>query len=225
MLTYNFSDLKLLHQIETLGNSRGLLALSSTADTTVLACPGLHTGQVRRAAVQHGIAQRGAAQCGAAQRGAAHDAMAAAPAVAASRLAAAQHHTAQQGIQQWQQQHSNAKYQCVTRDAYTVTVSRWSSLSCGVTAEPCCHPAAAGAAAGGLTPCPDRCALSCMTASRPSSSAPTTRRWCASRCPWMASGWLLPATRARWCGCGTQQMDSCCRWVWVAGCGGTGAGS
>jgi hypothetical protein len=47
VLSYNFADLKLLHQIETLGNSRGLLALSSAADTTVLACPGLHTGQVR----------------------------------------------------------------------------------------------------------------------------------------------------------------------------------
>jgi hypothetical protein len=59
VLTYNFSDLKLLHQIETLGNSRGLLALSSTADTTVLACPGLHTGQVRRAAAQHSTAPHG----------------------------------------------------------------------------------------------------------------------------------------------------------------------
>lgn len=46
VLTYKFQDLKLLHQIETLGNSRGLLALSSAADSTVLACPGLHTGQV-----------------------------------------------------------------------------------------------------------------------------------------------------------------------------------
>uniref|UniRef100_A0A383WHS1 Autophagy-related protein 18a n=1 Tax=Tetradesmus obliquus TaxID=3088 RepID=A0A383WHS1_TETOB len=47
VLSYNFADLKLLHQIETLGNARGLLALSSAADATVLACPGLHTGQVR----------------------------------------------------------------------------------------------------------------------------------------------------------------------------------
>lgn len=46
VLSYNFADLKLLHQIETLGNARGLLALSSAADATVLACPGLHTGQV-----------------------------------------------------------------------------------------------------------------------------------------------------------------------------------
>jgi hypothetical protein len=39
-------DLKLLHQIETLANSRGLVALSPSADAVVLACPGLHTGQV-----------------------------------------------------------------------------------------------------------------------------------------------------------------------------------
>ncbi|KAJ9508692.1 hypothetical protein QJQ45_027976 [Haematococcus lacustris] len=47
VLVYNFADLKLVHQIETLANPRGLLALSSAADSTVLACPGLHTGQVR----------------------------------------------------------------------------------------------------------------------------------------------------------------------------------
>jgi hypothetical protein len=40
-------DLKLLHQIETLANSRGLVALSPSPDAVVLACPGLHTGQVR----------------------------------------------------------------------------------------------------------------------------------------------------------------------------------
>lgn len=43
---YNFADLKLLHQIETLSNPRGLVAVSSTAESTVLACPGLHLGQV-----------------------------------------------------------------------------------------------------------------------------------------------------------------------------------
>lgn len=49
---YNFADLKLLHQTETVANPRGLVAISSTAamsatgDNTVLACPGLHTGQV-----------------------------------------------------------------------------------------------------------------------------------------------------------------------------------
>ncbi|GBF89207.1 hypothetical protein Rsub_01924 [Raphidocelis subcapitata] len=47
VLVYNFADLKLLHQIETLANSRGLVALSPSSDALVLACPGLHTGQVR----------------------------------------------------------------------------------------------------------------------------------------------------------------------------------
>ncbi|MEW5309661.1 MAG: hypothetical protein WDW38_001531 [Sanguina aurantia] len=47
VLVYNFADLKLLHQIETLANVKGLVAVSSSADSTVLACPGLHTGQVR----------------------------------------------------------------------------------------------------------------------------------------------------------------------------------
>lgn len=46
VLIYNFGDLKLLHQIETLANPRGLIAVSSTAESTVLAMPGLHTGQV-----------------------------------------------------------------------------------------------------------------------------------------------------------------------------------
>eukprot|EP00951_Prasinocladus_malaysianus_P021803 scaffold181156_cov48-Prasinocladus_malaysianus.AAC.1 len=45
VLVYNFADLKLLHQIETLSNVKGLIALSSSAETTVLACPGLHKGQ------------------------------------------------------------------------------------------------------------------------------------------------------------------------------------
>mmetsp|Transcript_33440 Transcript_33440/g.73944 ORF Transcript_33440/g.73944 Transcript_33440/m.73944 type:complete len:382 (+) Transcript_33440:4009-5154(+) len=47
VLVYNFADLKLLHQIETLANPRGLVAVSSAAESTVLACPGLHIGQVR----------------------------------------------------------------------------------------------------------------------------------------------------------------------------------
>lgn len=46
MLVYNFADLRLLHTIETLSNPAGLLALSPSADQTVLACPGLHVGQV-----------------------------------------------------------------------------------------------------------------------------------------------------------------------------------
>lgn len=47
VLVYNFADLKLLHQIETLPNPKGLVALSSSAESTVLACPGLHPGQIR----------------------------------------------------------------------------------------------------------------------------------------------------------------------------------
>ncbi|KAI8005730.1 Autophagy-related protein 18c [Camellia lanceoleosa] len=44
---YNFMDLKLLHQIETLANPRGLCCLSQNLNTSVLACPGLRRGQVR----------------------------------------------------------------------------------------------------------------------------------------------------------------------------------
>ncbi|KAK6117864.1 hypothetical protein DH2020_048389 [Rehmannia glutinosa] len=44
---YNFMDLKLLHQIETLANPRGLCSLSQHLNTSVLACPGLRRGQVR----------------------------------------------------------------------------------------------------------------------------------------------------------------------------------
>jgi WD40 repeat protein len=43
---YNFADLKLLYQIETIANPKGLCALSP-ASNFVLACPGLHRGQVR----------------------------------------------------------------------------------------------------------------------------------------------------------------------------------
>eukprot|EP00898_Chlorokybus_atmophyticus_P004139 jgi/Chlat1/4726/Chrsp30S04774 len=44
---YNFSDLKLLQQIDTMPNPRGLCALSPAASSTVLVCPGLNRGQVR----------------------------------------------------------------------------------------------------------------------------------------------------------------------------------
>lgn len=44
---YNFVDLKLLHQIETIANPRGLCALSAASNSTVLACLGLHRGHVR----------------------------------------------------------------------------------------------------------------------------------------------------------------------------------
>ena len=46
VLVYNFADFKLVHQIETLANPKGLVAISSAAESTVLACLGLHTGQV-----------------------------------------------------------------------------------------------------------------------------------------------------------------------------------
>mmetsp|Transcript_33926 Transcript_33926/g.74230 ORF Transcript_33926/g.74230 Transcript_33926/m.74230 type:complete len:368 (-) Transcript_33926:140-1243(-) len=44
---YNFADLKLLHQIETIANPKGICALSPNSNQTVLACPGLHKGEVR----------------------------------------------------------------------------------------------------------------------------------------------------------------------------------
>lgn len=47
VLVYNFEDLKLLHSIETLSNTGGILALSAAAEHTVLACPGVSIGQVR----------------------------------------------------------------------------------------------------------------------------------------------------------------------------------
>jgi WD repeat-containing protein 45 len=44
---YNFKDLKLLHKVETYANPMGLCAVSQLADSMVLACPGLHKGEVR----------------------------------------------------------------------------------------------------------------------------------------------------------------------------------
>lgn len=44
---YNFLDLRLLHQIETLANPRGLCCLSHHMNTSVLACPGIRRGEVR----------------------------------------------------------------------------------------------------------------------------------------------------------------------------------
>ncbi|KAL0382238.1 UNVERIFIED_CONTAM: Autophagy-related protein 18d [Sesamum calycinum] len=44
---YNLLELKLLHQIETVANPRGLCCLSHHLNTSVLACPGLRRGQVR----------------------------------------------------------------------------------------------------------------------------------------------------------------------------------
>lgn len=47
ILVYNFVDLKLLHQIETIANPKGLCAVSHVAGSFVLVCPGLQKGQVR----------------------------------------------------------------------------------------------------------------------------------------------------------------------------------
>ncbi|XP_065870157.1 autophagy-related protein 18c [Euphorbia lathyris] len=47
LYVYSFMDLKLIHQIETLANPRGLCCLSHHSNTSVLACLGLHRGQVR----------------------------------------------------------------------------------------------------------------------------------------------------------------------------------
>ena len=44
---YRFSDLKLLDQINTAPNPRGLVALSPELSSTVLACPGVTRGHVR----------------------------------------------------------------------------------------------------------------------------------------------------------------------------------
>ena len=44
---YNFSDLKIVHQTDTVANPKGLCALSPSQGNTVLACPGLNKGQVR----------------------------------------------------------------------------------------------------------------------------------------------------------------------------------
>ncbi|WOL06829.1 hypothetical protein Cni_G15563 [Canna indica] len=44
---YDFTDLKLLHQIETNSNPKGLCCLSHHSSTSVLACPGLRRGEVR----------------------------------------------------------------------------------------------------------------------------------------------------------------------------------
>lgn len=46
VLMYNFADLRLEHSTETLSNPAGLVALSPSPEHNVLACPGLHCGQV-----------------------------------------------------------------------------------------------------------------------------------------------------------------------------------
>ena len=44
---YNFADLKILHQTDTVANPKGLCALSPAQGDAVMACPGLNRGQVR----------------------------------------------------------------------------------------------------------------------------------------------------------------------------------
>ncbi|ESW16936.1 hypothetical protein PHAVU_007G196400 [Phaseolus vulgaris] len=55
IFVYNFSDLKVLHQIETIANPKGLCDLSHVSATMVLVCPGLQKGQVR---VEHYASKR-----------------------------------------------------------------------------------------------------------------------------------------------------------------------
>lgn len=47
IFVYRFSDLKLLDQITTLANPKGLVALCPDASNCVLACPGLSKGSIR----------------------------------------------------------------------------------------------------------------------------------------------------------------------------------
>ncbi|KAH6813969.1 Transducin/WD40 repeat-like superfamily protein [Perilla frutescens var. frutescens] len=55
IFVYNFADLKLLHQIETIANPKGLCAVSQAAGSFVLVSPGLQKGQVR---VEHYASKR-----------------------------------------------------------------------------------------------------------------------------------------------------------------------
>nr|AGV54539.1 WD repeat domain phosphoinositide-interacting protein 3 [Phaseolus vulgaris] len=47
IFVYNFADLKVLHQIETIANPKGLCDLSHVSATMVLVCPGFQKGQSR----------------------------------------------------------------------------------------------------------------------------------------------------------------------------------
>ncbi|XP_042395429.1 autophagy-related protein 18a-like [Zingiber officinale] len=47
IFVYNFADLKLIHQIETVPNPKGLCAVSQQQGSLVLVCPGGQKGQVR----------------------------------------------------------------------------------------------------------------------------------------------------------------------------------
>ncbi|XP_009780637.1 autophagy-related protein 18a [Nicotiana tabacum] len=52
---YNFADMKLVHQIETIVNTKGLCEISQAAGSPVLVCPGLRNGEVR---VEHFTSKR-----------------------------------------------------------------------------------------------------------------------------------------------------------------------
>ncbi|XP_031486338.1 autophagy-related protein 18a-like [Nymphaea colorata] len=47
IFVYGFFDLRLLHQIETMSNPKGLCAVSQGSTSAVLVCPGLQKGQIR----------------------------------------------------------------------------------------------------------------------------------------------------------------------------------
>jgi hypothetical protein len=49
---YNFKDFKVIRQVDTFRNPKGLCVVSQLADSTVLVCHGLQKGQV------HGITMR-----------------------------------------------------------------------------------------------------------------------------------------------------------------------
>lgn len=55
VFVYNFADLKLLHQIETFSNPKGLCEVSCLSNSVVLVCPGLQKGQIR---VEHYASKR-----------------------------------------------------------------------------------------------------------------------------------------------------------------------
>ncbi|XP_071932399.1 autophagy-related protein 18a-like isoform X1 [Coffea arabica] len=55
IFVYNFADLKLIHQIETVMNPKGLCEVSHVSGSMVLVCPGLQKGQVR---VEHYASKR-----------------------------------------------------------------------------------------------------------------------------------------------------------------------
>eukprot|EP00163_Fabomonas_tropica_P003367 TRINITY_DN1286_c0_g1_i1.p1 TRINITY_DN1286_c0_g1~~TRINITY_DN1286_c0_g1_i1.p1 ORF type:complete len:296 (-),score=48.03 TRINITY_DN1286_c0_g1_i1:75-962(-) len=46
LYVYNFADLKLVDQVETISNPKGLCALSASSASNTLACPGLQKGHV-----------------------------------------------------------------------------------------------------------------------------------------------------------------------------------